>query len=152
MWPVFQDSVEIQTHRIQTSNILPRVVNKSWGRRAAVAADVLSDKGAVQAFSLGHRPRNSRHQEPLALKARFTRDVIRSIIGTTLICVSGILGLRTITELTPPKAFGVGSLGNRTPRGDAPGWRKTAPLALNRDCSATSLLARVWHAARLPLQ
>ena len=69
----------------------------------------------MQAFSLGHRARNSRHQEPLALKARFTRDVIRSNIGTALIWMSGILDFKTITGLNPPKAFGVGSLGNWTP-------------------------------------
>src|SRR6266581_5059675 len=29
MWPIFQDGVEIQTHRIQTSNTSPCLVNKS---------------------------------------------------------------------------------------------------------------------------
>jgi hypothetical protein len=55
-------------------------------------------------------------RKPLALKARFTREVIRSIISTALISASDIFGIQNLTELTPPKAFGVGYPDDWIPR------------------------------------
>jgi hypothetical protein len=53
---------------------------------------VFSAKGrSAFTASLGQRPRV--HEKALALKARFTGDVIRSIIGRALISASGMFGI-----------------------------------------------------------
>lgn len=80
---------------------------------------MFSAKGAMQALTWGIAPGFMVHKKALALKARYTVSVIRSIIGAALIFASGMFGIETITELN--RAFSAWLPGSLDSWGGAPG-------------------------------
>ena len=77
---------------------LPLSIDRSAGSLRS-RCDVFSAKGAVQALAWRIAPGFVGRREALALKARLTGDVIRSIVGTALNSANGTFEIENITEL-----------------------------------------------------